>query len=352
MNQLSQIDIHVVANNGLLKSDNRPETIAAATVAKPAKDNLDSVHEVLPKVAILLCTYHGQHYLAEQLDSFTAQTHSNWEVWASDDGSEDDTHAILEAYQQKWPPGRLSIHFGPAEGFAANFLSLTCKASIEADYYAYSDQDDVWESDKLEQAVRWLQTVPENIPALYCSRTRLVDAENNQIGLSPLFTKPPSFANALMQNVGGGNTMVFNNAARALLSEAGEDTPVITHDWWAYIVVTGCGGKVFYDSYPSLRYRQHDGNLVGMNATWAARFKRIRMLWDGRFRNWNDSNIAGLRKLLHKLTPEHRKTLERFANARQMSLIPRLIHLKRSGIYRQTLFGNLGLIAAAILGKI
>ena len=305
-----------------------------------------------PKVAILLCTCHGQHYLAEQLDSFQAQSHSNWEVWASDDGSEDDTHAILEAYRQKWPAGRLSIDFGPAEGFAANFLSLTCKASIEADYYAYSDQDDVWESDKLERAVRWLEIVPENIPALYCSRTRLVDAENNEIGLSPLFSKPPSFANALMQNIGGGNTMVFNNAARGLLREAGEATPVITHDWWAYMVVTGCGGKVFYDSYPSLRYRQHDGNLVGMNATWAARFKRIRMLWEGRFKNWSDSNIAGLRKLQHKLTPENQDTLERFANARQMSLIPRLLHLKRSGIYRQTLFGNLGLIAAAIFGKI
>lgn len=305
-----------------------------------------------PKVAILLCTCHGQHYLAEQLDSFQAQSHSNWEVWASDDGSEDDTHAILEAYRQKWPAGRLSIDFGPAEGFAANFLSLTCKASIEADYYAYSDQDDVWESDKLERAVRWLEIVPENIPALYCSRTRLVDAENNEIGLSPLFSKPPSFANALMQNIGGGNTMVFNNAARGLLREAGEATPLITHDWWAYMVVTGCGGKVFYDSYPSLRYRQHDGNLVGMNATWAARFKRIRMLWEGRFKNWSDSNIAGLRKLQHKLTPENQDTLERFANARQMSLIPRLLHLKRSGIYRQTLFGNLGLIAAAIFGKI
>jgi glycosyltransferase involved in cell wall biosynthesis len=307
---------------------------------------------VEPKIAILLCTYHGQHYLAEQLDSFAAQSHPNWEVWASDDGSEDDTHAILEAYQQKWPADRLSIHFGPAEGFAANFLSLTCKASIEADYYAYSDQDDVWETDKLERAVRWLETVSPNIPALYCSRTRLVDAENNVIGLSPLFSKPPSFANALMQNIGGGNTMVFNNAARALLREAGEDTPVITHDWWAYMLVTGCGGKVFYDSYPSLRYRQHDGNLVGMNTTWAARFKRMRMLWEGRFRSWNDSNIAGLRKLQHKLTPENRETLDRFANARQMSLIPRLIHLKRSGIYRQTLFGNLGLIAAAIFGKI
>lgn len=318
----------------------------------PEKDVPHDVNDVLPKVAILLCTYHGQHYLAEQLDSFAAQTHDNWEVWASDDGSEDDTHEILATYQQKWPAGRLSIHFGPAEGFVANFLSLTCKASIEADYYAYSDQDDVWDYDKLERAVRWLQTVPEQIPALYCSRTRLVDAENNEIGLSPLFSKPPSFANALMQNIGGGNTMVFNNAARALLREAGETTPVIIHDWWTYMVVMGCGGKVFYDSFPSLRYRQHDGNLVGMNATWAARFKRIRMQWEGHFRNWNDSNIAGLRKLQHKLTPENRKTLERFANARQMGLIPRLINLKRSGIYRQTLLGNLALIASAIFGKI
>jgi len=146
--------------------------------------------------------------------------------------------------------------------------------------------------------------------------------------------------------------MVFNNAARALLREAGEDTPVITHDWWAYMVVTGCGGQVFYDTEPTLRYRQHNGNLVGMNATWPARFKRIRMLFQGRFRMWNDSNIAALRAISHRLAPKNREILERFATARQVSLIPRLIHLKRSGIYRQTLFGNLGLIAAAIFGKI
>ena len=352
MDQLNQAGFGVTSNNGLLKRQPNRETSIAGVVAMPEADATRSVSSVMSKVAILLCTYHGQNYLAEQLDSFEAQSHNNWEVWVSDDGSEDGTHAILEAYKQKWPAGRLSIHFGPAKGFAANFLSLTCKASVEADYYAYSDQDDLWESDKLECAVRWLETIPANIPALYCSRTRLVDAQNNDIGLSPLFSKPPSFANALMQNIGGGNTMVFNNAASALLREAGGDTPVITHDWWAYMIVTGCGGKVFYDSYPSLRYRQHDGNLVGINATWAARFKRIRMLWEGRFRNWNDSNIAGLHKLQHKLTPENREILERFASARQMNLIPRLIHLKRSGIYRQTLLGNLGLIAAAVLRKL
>src|SRR5690606_35735006 len=153
-----------------------------------------------------------------------------------DDGSEDNTRTILEAYKKKWGAERLSLRAGPTEGFVANFLSLTCRASIEADYYAYSDQDDIWDADKLERAVRWLETIPKDIPALYCSRTRLVDAEKNHIGFSPLFTAPPSFANALIQSVAGGNTMVFNNAAREILRQAGENVQVITHDSWPYVV--------------------------------------------------------------------------------------------------------------------
>jgi hypothetical protein len=180
----------------------------------------------------------------------------------------------------------------------------------------------------------------------------LVDASDNEIGLSPLFSKPPSFANALIQNIGGGNTMVFNNAARSLLRDAGENIPVVTHDWWAYMVVTGCGGQVFYDSMPTLRYRQHDSNLVGMNTSWPARFKRIYMLWQGRFRSWNDGNVAALRKLQNKLTPENQEILESFTRARELPLFSRLISLKRCGIYRQTLLGNLGLIFATVFKKI
>lgn len=329
-----------------------PDRPRHAEITLPQEIASGEVAAGQPKVAILLCTYNGQHHLAEQLDSFATQSHVNWAVSASDDGSEDDTHSILEAYEQAWPAGRLFIYFGPAKGFAANFLSLTCKASIQADYYAYSDQDDVWEVDKLDRAVRWLETVSPNIPALYCARTRLVDADNNEIGLSPLFSRPPSFANALMQNIGGGNTMVFNNATRALLQEAGENLPLVTHDWWTYMVVTGCGGTVFYDSKPTLRYRQHEDNLVGLNITWSARLARIRMLFQGRFRRWIDGNISALRLLRNRLTPDNLETLERFAKAREMGLIPRLIQLKRCGIYLQTLLGNLGLIVAAIFRKI
>ena len=305
-----------------------------------------------PKIAILLCTYNGERYLGEQLASFQAQTHVNWDVWASDDGSSDSTLALLEACKQKWPPGKLSIVQGPAKGFAANFLSLTCKSEIEADYYAYADQDDIWMADKLERAVKWLQTVPADVPALYCSRTRLVDEQHKLIGLSPLFSRAPNFRNSLIQSIAGGNTMVFNNSARALLCDAGETVPVVTHDWWVYLVVTGCGGRVYYDTEPSLDYRQHAGNLVGMNASWQARLKRVCLLMQGDFRSWNDGNIAALRRLQDKLTPENREIFERFAKARDMGLVARLFHLKRCGIYRQTFFGNLGLFVAAFFKKI
>ena len=132
--------------------------------------------------------------------SFASQTFSNWKVWVSDDGSRDRTYDILKSYQLKWGQDRLSIQFGNKENFVGNFLSLVCKDSIQADYYAYSDQDDIWEKDKLQQAVNWLQTVPKEIPALYCSRTRLIDADNRDIGFSPLFSSPTSFLNALVQS--------------------------------------------------------------------------------------------------------------------------------------------------------
>jgi glycosyltransferase involved in cell wall biosynthesis len=303
-------------------------------------------------VAVLMCTMDGERFLAEQLDSIAAQTHSDWKVWISDDGSKDNTQAIIEAYRTKWGSDRLSLEAGPAMGVAANFLSLTCKCSIRADYYAYSDQDDIWEPDKLSRAVRWLQTIQPFTPALYSSRTRLVDEAGEEIGFSPLFTKPPCFANALVQTIGGGNTMVFNNAARDLLCAAGHEVGVSIHDWWVYLVVTGCGGKVCYDPEPTMRYRQHGRNIFGSNAGWAARLPRAAMLLEGRFREWNDVNVLALQRIRSRLTPENRRILDLFSTARNRPLFPRVIGIKRSGIHRQTMLGNLGLFVAALLKRL
>jgi glycosyltransferase involved in cell wall biosynthesis len=311
-----------------------------------------SNHSLESNIAILLCTYYGQNYLYDQLESFSNQTYKNWKIFASDDGSTDNTRLILEEYKKKWGSNRLSIKNGPEKGYAANFLSLSCDPLITANYYAYSDQDDIWEPKKIDRAIQKLKKVPDNIPALYCSRTQLVDSENQDIGLSPLFKKPITFANALMQNVGGGNTMIFNQAARELLQKAGADIKIISHDWWLYMVVSGCGGSVFYDTQPSVRYRQHANNLVGMNSSNAARLSRLRMLLKGRFRFWMEINITALQRLRSELTPENRIVLDCFTKARKLPLLPRLIGIRRSGIYRQTFTDNIALTVAAILKKL
>ena len=304
------------------------------------------------KVAILLATYQGQKFLAEQLASFTAQTHQNWELWVSDDGSKDETIKVLETFSSKITSCPLNISIGPKRGFAANFLSLTCDSRISADYYAYSDQDDIWDKDKLERAVQWLESVSENVPAMYCCRSRLVDENNNEIGCSALFSRQPSFSNALVQTIGGANTIVFNEAARNLIRKIGCDHQIVSHDWWIYLVVTGVGGRVFYDSTPRIRYRQHKHNLVGANTTVKGKLKRIRMLFRGDFARNNEINLHALLNLQTMLTPENRRILNSFKVSRNSSLVNRLMMLKKNDIYRQTNLGNIGLFFAALFRKI
>ncbi|MDR0250776.1 MAG: glycosyltransferase family 2 protein, partial [Burkholderiales bacterium] len=225
-------------------------------------------------VAILLCTYQGEAFLAQQLDSIACQTHRDWKLYAADDGSTDRTRAILEDYQTQWGADRLHISDGPQRGYAANFLTLLCRDTVHADCYAYCDQDDLWEPDKLERALRFVSPVVSSLsietPALYASRTRLIDDSGASLGFSPCFTRPPAFTNALVQNIGGGNTMLFNEAARRLLKSAGV-VDVLAHDWWTYLIVSGYGGAVFYDPLPSVQYRQHAKNQMGTNLSLTAR---------------------------------------------------------------------------------
>ena len=107
-------------------------------------------------VAILMGCYNGAEYLSEQLDSLESQTHTNWRLYASVDGSTDGTLEILQAYQAKWGVDKLIIRQGSRQGFCKNFLSLACDPSIKADYYAFCDQDDVWLPEKIKAAVSYL----------------------------------------------------------------------------------------------------------------------------------------------------------------------------------------------------
>jgi glycosyltransferase involved in cell wall biosynthesis len=302
-------------------------------------------------VAILQSSYNGSPFLKDQLRSFEDQSQHDWILINADDGSTDNTRAIFNDFQEKIGHNRVILRVGQRKGFSANFLSLLADQNIKAEYYAFSDQDDIWEPNKLDRALGWLARIPPDVPGLYCTRTRLIDEQGRSIGYSPLFRKPPSFANALVQNIAGGNTMVFNEAARRLVA-AGGIVDVPFHDWWLYILVSGVEGALFYDPYCSVRYRCHENNFVGSNLGILPRILRAKMLLQGRFRRWTDLFMAALETCDPPLTSRSRAVLDAFRQARREALMARVGGIRSSGVYRQTRLGTIGLYVGAVLDKI
>ena len=303
----------------------------------------------VPEVAVLLCSYNGGKFLAQQLESIGRQEGVKLAIHVSDDGSQDQTQRILAAFREHWGQ-QLSIVQGPEQGHVDNFFSLIF-SDIEGDYFAYSDQDDIWDPDKLSRAIKALSPLSDDRPTLYCSRSLLIDEDGDYIGLSPLFSKRPAFANALIQNIGGGNTMVMNRKAKELLCAVGP-VDIVAHDWWTYILVTGSGGSVVYDQRPSLSYRQHQDNLVGSSTAWSDRFNRFFLALQGRNRGWNTKHILALQQSRRYLTAQNQRILDDFSAARDKPLPRRPVYLWRSGVYAQSALGNLGLIVAALLKKL
>lgn len=303
------------------------------------------------EVAILMCTYNGERYLSEQLESFLQQTHKNWSLWVSDDGSSDETKNILHDFiASSSIQGR--VLQGPQKGFCRNFLSLINNQAVSGEFYALSDQDDVWFPEKIEKSVNWLKNISPEIPALFCTRTRLVDADKNRIGYSPLFQNKATFENALVQNIAGGNTMVFNEAAMKLLREAGSEVDVPVHDWWIYLVVTACGGTVFFDQSPSLDYRQHGNNMIGNATGCQAILSRVKRFRENRFSGWVDANIEALKTISGYVLPENLRKIKDFQAIRSLSFSKRISMKKSLGIYRLTKKGQLELWAAVLLNRV
>lgn len=305
-----------------------------------------------PQVAILMCTFNGERFLQEQLDSFSTQTHKDWTLWVSDDGSTDQTLEILRATQARWGENRLKILEGPRKGYARNFLSLVCRPEIQADYFAFSDQDDIWLPGKLSRAIGMLENLPNDKPRLYGSRTLLINTHGEIIGISKLSPRDLNFHNALVQNVAGGNTLVFNQQLRDVVQFAGPDLGIVSHDWWLYLVATAIEGDVLFDQKPFIHYRQHKHNLVGANASIPAKLKRLRQLFSGRFKGWIQSNHVCLKSIEIKMSSDLTRTAQSLAGLHHLNLIQRVSTFKKMSVRRQSVGGNCALLAAVVLNQV
>lgn len=305
-----------------------------------------------PTVHILLATYNGAQFLTEQLDSIARQTHSAWTLTISDDGSTDNTLALVAEFAARITQP-LTVLQGPRQKSSTrNFCHLIQNTpTVEAsDLYAFCDQDDVWLDNKLERAVEWHAQHQSHAVRLYCSRTQFVDEQLKPIGLSPGIQRPPSFGNALVQNIASGNTMVMSHDV-LLAQKKVKPEHSVWHDWTTYLVATALGGMVCFDDQPSLLYRQHGGNVIGANNGFTAQIKRLKPLFNGRFKQWTDANLAAVRDLNTLPTHDSLHLYRQFEKLRKMPAPwHRLNAWRKLNIRRQTPSSTLSLAVGLICG--
>ncbi|MCC5973038.1 MAG: glycosyltransferase [Rubellimicrobium sp.] len=310
---------------------------------------------------ILMATCNGAAFLPAQLASIAAQNHPDWSLIARDDGSTDATPGILADFARAHPGRDIRLIRGRGgAGSAGNFLSLLADPDLPEGFVAFADQDDVWLPDKIARGLALLARAQVMAgaarPAVYASRTILADAALRPQRLSTLHRRPPAFGNALVQNVLGGNTILLDPAAAALMRAScaaalGRDVPF--HDWWVYQVVTGAGGIAINDAAPGLLYRQHGANALGAHRGLSGGRTRLGMIRNSLYSSWIDRNLAALAQVRDLLDPAGRARLEGFAALRQEPRgITRARGLRPLGIHRQTRSGDLILQGLALAGKL
>lgn len=208
------------------------------------------------KVAVLIATYNGEKHLKEQLDSVLSQEGCQIEIIANDDGSVDSTPDILREYQIR---GLIKeILYTSNVGPSLAFINLLQHAT-QYEFIALCDQDDLWDTDKIEESISHLGT---GVPEIVVSERRYIDHQGVEIGCSPKLLKDLSLSNALFENVAYGNTIVLNSKARSLVVRAFPGGVDLDH--WIYVLISAIG-RVNHIARPLISYRLHTSNHVGIS---------------------------------------------------------------------------------------
>jgi glycosyltransferase involved in cell wall biosynthesis len=285
------------------------------------------------RVVVLMSTYQGERFVGEQLRSILDQLPPEGRIVVRDDGS---TDATVQRIEEVGDP-RVIVILGPNVGYARSFLWLMEHAPRDAEMIMLCDQDDVWLGGKIERAWAALKDGGAT-PMLYCSRLEIVDAQLRSKGLSPEYKRQPCFANALAQNIMTGCTAAMNPAALRLGCIGADAAQIHFHDWWLYLVVAAFG-RVVYDRHPTVRYRQHGANVIGMGAGFGRYRAILHFLRDT---NWVHIMFAQIEhfRVVHgaRLDPGQRELLRRFFNPLDSRATARLLLSPR--LFQQSLLGE------------
>ncbi len=307
----------------------------------------------LPRVAVLLPTYNGDRYVSEQIQSILEQSWPHWRLVTRDDGSLDDSASIILDFARRHP-GRIHVvdAGGPRLGVDASFSRLL--ELTDSKYYMFCDQDDVWLPDKMEKTLDCMRSVETEVgdgtPVLIHTDASVVDSSLRRLDASawhygyndPAFST--SFNRLLVQNMVFGCTVMINSALKKRATPIPGN--VVQYDWWLALVSV-CFGRTAYVSEPTVLYRQHEANSVGVRRWGAAYiFDKIMNIRD------RTPLVASRRQaaeLLNRygdsLSSRHREMLEHYSSLGEKGILAKRRTLLKYRFFKTGLVRNLGLFA-------
>ena len=310
--------------------------------------------EKLDSVAIILGFYNDKKYISAQVQSIFEQTHKNIKLFIFDDNS---TFKLTKSFLKLTPENKKKLSIIRRKkniGSAKNFLFALKEIKDDFAYYGFSDQDDIWEKDKIKISIDALNKKGNEKPILFSSRTAYFNEDcTKKIGESKVFRKKPIFANSLIQNVGGGNTMLMNKKAKKLIESSLNSDEYTHHDWFCYQLISGAGGEVIFSLEKTLKYRQHGKNLIGRNDRKGDKFRRLKKFFSGSFKNWIDINLSNIENNKSLIETKNLKILENFEKCRNSkNLFTKIIFYRKSGVFRQSSLENLIFFIGILFNKI
>lgn len=223
----------------------------------------------VPGVVILLSTYNGSAYLDQQIESLQAQAFTRWTLWVRDDGSTDGTREIIDRWRRKEPRIHPLPGDGVRRGACASFGHLL--SAVSGDYTMFCDQDDIWRPEKIavmHATIRQHEArLGADTPILLHSDLQLMTQDGRLAGRSFMraqgirHVEGDALSVLLVQNFVTGCATIFNRPLR----DAAAPVPpeAVMHDWWMALVAAALG-QIEFLAEPTVWYRQHRNNAVGL----------------------------------------------------------------------------------------
>ena len=290
-------------------------------------------------ITILMATYNGARYLAEQINSLLSQTEQGFVLHIQDDRSTDETDSILHAYAAKYPE-KIFVHTREQNSGGAKWNFLDLMVNFPDDYVMLCDQDDVWLPNKIALTLQAMQRMENEFgaetPILVHTDLTVVDESLNTIAESlnrmlDLRMEYGILSSQTVQNTVTGCTAMYN---RALAQRIRIPRACIVHDWWLGMMAV-CFGKKEYIPDKTLFYRQHGANSIGAKNVVSLSYIAQKMLRPKKIREQLDATYQQAEEFLHVysdlLSAEQQQFLRAFISIPSHRKIRRWLMSKRLG---------------------